>query len=378
MRIPAVLVFALAWVLLSGACAAPASAPAGGAPRPEPGQAQPAAAASAASAPAAAPGNPYLARPGEALTSVRVATCAVSGGFVHLYTALDNGIFERYGLTVEHVSVGGGVASLAAMSTNEIQFLYCAASSVMDGLATGFDVRLVAQPLIGLPYIFIARPEIRTIMDLKGKSVGVARPGELSDQLYRLVFARHGLVPNEDVQIRPIGGSQSERYRALLTDILQGIIITPPLDAQALKDGMHVIYELDDMNVPFLYSGLFANRAMLRDSPQTVQRIVAALAEALHFTEKNPEAARQSLRRVLSLDDSDALDSAYRAYAVKYINRRMAIPFDTVNAVIEDVRAQGTPVNVRGAEDVATNQFVEDLERTGFLQQLWGAELPPR
>src|SRR5687768_3854475 len=115
-------------------------------------------------------------------------------------------------------------------------------------------------------------------MDLKGKSVGVARPGELSDQLYRLVFARHGLVPNEDVQIRPIGGSQSERYRALLTDVLQGIIITPPLDAQALKDGMHVIYELDDMNVPFLYSGLFANRAMLRDSPQTVQRIVAALA----------------------------------------------------------------------------------------------------
>ncbi|MDF3036402.1 MAG: hypothetical protein K0S28_1676, partial [Paucimonas sp.] len=33
--------------------------------------------------------NPYLAKPGEKPLSMRVSTCAVSGGFVHLYTALD-------------------------------------------------------------------------------------------------------------------------------------------------------------------------------------------------------------------------------------------------------------------------------------------------
>jgi ABC-type nitrate/sulfonate/bicarbonate transport system substrate-binding protein len=322
--------------------------------------------------------NPYLLREGEAPVTVRVATCAVSGGFVHLYTGIDNGIFAKYGINVEHVNVSGSSVSLAAMSTNEIQFLYCAASSIIDGLAAGFDVRIVAQPLLGLPYIFIARPEIRTVTDLRGKAVGVARAGELSDQLYRLVFPRFGLVPNEDVQIRPIGGSQSERYRALLTDVLQGIIITPPLDAQALKDGMHIIYELDDLNVPFLYSALLANRVMLRESPQTVHRMVAALAEALRFTEQHPEAARASLRRVLQLEDSDALDSAYRAYAVKYINRRMAVPYDTLSALIEEARAEGTPVNVRGPDDIATNEFVKDLDRSGFLTQLWGAELPPR
>src|SRR5262249_33123209 len=107
-------------------------------------------------------------------------------------------------------------------------------------------------------------------------------------------------------------------------------------------------------------------------------RMVAALAEALHFTEKHPEAARASLRRVLQREDSDALDSAYRAYAVKYINRRMMVPYDTLRVLLEDARAQGTPVNVRGPDDVATNEFVDDLERSGFLAQLWGAELPPR
>jgi hypothetical protein len=41
--------------------------------------------------------NPYLAKPGERSTSIRIATCAVSGGFAHLYTALENNLFEKYG-----------------------------------------------------------------------------------------------------------------------------------------------------------------------------------------------------------------------------------------------------------------------------------------
>src|SRR5690349_3943380 len=47
--------------------------------------------------PAPAGANPYLAAPGETPIDLRVATCAVSGGFIHLYTAMDNGLFDKYG-----------------------------------------------------------------------------------------------------------------------------------------------------------------------------------------------------------------------------------------------------------------------------------------
>jgi hypothetical protein len=39
--------------------------------------------------------NPYLAKVGERSTSIRIATCAVSGGFVHLYAAIENNLFEK-------------------------------------------------------------------------------------------------------------------------------------------------------------------------------------------------------------------------------------------------------------------------------------------
>ena len=46
--------------------------------------------------------NPYLAKAGERPLHVRIATCAVSGGFAHLYTALENRLFDPYGFKLEH------------------------------------------------------------------------------------------------------------------------------------------------------------------------------------------------------------------------------------------------------------------------------------
>ena len=49
--------------------------------------------------------NPYLAKAGERPLHMRIATCAVSGGFAHLYTALENRLFDPYGFKLEHVMV---------------------------------------------------------------------------------------------------------------------------------------------------------------------------------------------------------------------------------------------------------------------------------
>ena len=69
--------------------------------------------------PALAHSNPYLPKPGEAPVTVYVSTCAVTGGFIHLYTALDQKIFEKYGINVKHVVIRGGTnVNLAALGTD--------------------------------------------------------------------------------------------------------------------------------------------------------------------------------------------------------------------------------------------------------------------
>ena len=68
---------------------------------------------------------------------MRVSTCAVSGGFIHLYTALDNGLFDKYGVKLENIFIRGSAQNLTALATDEVQFTYCASDAIIPGMAAG-------------------------------------------------------------------------------------------------------------------------------------------------------------------------------------------------------------------------------------------------
>lgn len=323
---------------------------------------------------APAPANPYLAKPGEAPVTVRVATCAVSGGFIHLYSALDNGLFDKYGIKVNPVYIRGSGISLAALSSDEVQFLYCAADATIPGMATGIDGKLIGAPLVGLPYVLLARKDVKRAEDLKGKAIGVTRPGDLSFRLSRAVLRRFNLT-EEDVKLRPIGGSQSERYNAMVQDLIQAIVVTPPLDVRGKRDGFNMIFHLNDLNLPFVYSSLHTNSKTLRERPGVAQRFVAAMAESIQFVEKNPDKGKAAVSKALKLKDPEALQSSYDAYAKLIINRRMTVPGSAVAEAVEIARKLDTNVRRRPTE-IFDNSFAEDLEKSGFLKEIWGGKVP--
>ena len=316
--------------------------------------------------------NPYLPKAGERSVKLRIATCAVSGGFVHLYSALDYGLFDKYGIKMEHIYIRGSGASLAALAADEIQFLYCAADATMPGLATGIDAKLVAAPLVKLPYVLVTRKEVHRLEDLKGKALGVTRPGDLSARLSRALLKKFNLT--DEVAIRPIGGSQNERFQAMAANIVQGIVVPPPLDVRAKNEGYNVIYRLIDLDLPFIYSSVHANLRTLREKPEMVQRIVAAFAEAIHFVEKNPDKAKASISKAMRVKDEEALRASYHVFAKEIVDRRMIVPRLAVAEGMELVRAAGSQVR-RKPEEIYDNSFVNNLDKSGFLKELWGNEL---
>jgi NitT/TauT family transport system substrate-binding protein len=316
--------------------------------------------------------NPYLPKPGEKTLSMRISTCAVSGGFAHLYTALDNGLFDKYGMKFENIFIRGSGPNLSALSGDEVQFTYCAADATIPGLAAGIDAKIIASPLVKLPYVLVTRKEIKGPEDLKGKTLGIARAGDLSDRLSRAVVKKMGLPP-ESVTIRPIGGSQGERYQAMAAGIVQGVIITPPLDVRAKNEGFNVIYRLIDLNLPFIYSSLHTSYRMLRERPEIVQRMVAAFAEIIYFVEKNPDKAKASIGKAMRTKDPQALQSAYDVYAREILDRTMFVPGKAVAEALDLARETGTPVR-RKPEEIYDNSFVNNLEKSGFLKELWGSE----
>jgi len=319
--------------------------------------------------------NPYLAKSGEPSVPIRVATCAISGGFMHLYAALDNRLFEKYGLRPEFLLVRGAGVSVAALTANELQFLYCTADAIIPSLAAGAEAKMIASPLVGLPWVIIARKDIKRVEELKGKIFIVTRPGGTPDTLIRILMKKLNLGA-DDLKIRHIGGAgQTEVYNALQQDLGHATMVTPPLDARAKRDGFNVIYHLDDLNLPAIYSSVFTNDRMLKERPAIVQKFIAAMAEAVHFVEKNPEKAKASVAKVLALKDPESAQSAYDAYAKQLINRRVTVPASRVSEAIENARHVGANVRRKPVETY-DNSFAENLDKSGFLKEIWGSEMP--
>jgi NitT/TauT family transport system substrate-binding protein len=318
--------------------------------------------------------NPYLAKPGENPVTVRAAACAISGGFIHLYSALDYGLFDKYGIKVEFVSIRGSGVALAALAADEIQFLYCAADATIPGMAAGTDAKLIGAPLVGLPWVMLTRKDIKRPEDLKGKSLAVTRPGDLTFRLARALLKKFNLTEDE-VKIRPVGGTgQVEPFNAMRAGLAEACLVTPPLDARGRREGFNLVYRLNDLSMPAVYSSLHTNAKSLRDRSIVGQKWVVALAEAISFVEKNPDKAKAAVSKQLRLTDPDALQSAYDAYARLLVNRRMVVPENTVAGVIDFAREQGTNVRKK-AQEILDNTYAENLEKSGFLRELWGADL---
>jgi NitT/TauT family transport system substrate-binding protein len=309
--------------------------------------------------------NPYLAKPGEALARTRIGTCAITGGFMHLYAALENRLFDKYGIDVEHIVVRGGSVALAALAADEIDFLYCNADANIGRIATGVDGKLIASPLIGLPYVVLARKDVKVPADLRGKSIGVTRPGDFTYKLAKEFLKKFGLSEKE-VTLNPVGGTPSERYTALTQNIFQATVIQPPLDARGKKDGFNVIYRLSDLGYPFIYSSLFTNSKTLRSRPGLVQKMVAALAEAVYFVERNPDRAMAAVGKTLRLNDADALQSAYESYAKTLINRRMIVPAKMVAETLDNARDEGIAIRRKPAWRLAA----QALGKGNLTQQM--------
>jgi ABC-type nitrate/sulfonate/bicarbonate transport system substrate-binding protein len=318
--------------------------------------------------------NPYLPKVGEAPIPARVGTCSITGGVIHFYTALFNGLFDKYGIKLEHVTLRGGVVSLAALSADEIQFIYCSADAMIPRMAAGADAKLIGSAIVGLPWVLMGRKDIKRPEDLKGKTIAVARPGGLTDQLAKSVMKKFNLT-TQDVKLLHIGGTgQVEPYNAMVQGLTQATLLTPPLDVRARRDGFVLIYKLSDLDVPSIYSSMFTNLKGLKDRPFLVQRFVAAMAEGIYFVEKNPDKGKAALSKILSVNDQEVLQSAYDAYAKSMVNRRLIVPVNAVTQAVEMAREEGTLIRKKPAE-IIDNSFAEQLDKSGFLKELWGKQL---
>jgi NitT/TauT family transport system substrate-binding protein len=249
-----------------------------------------------------------------AADKVRMSISAVDVSFLTAGVALKRGMFRDEGLDLELIRMNANV-SITALATGDIDYTMVFAS-VVRGALRGMPMRVVASFMDSSTHLLIARPEYKTIRDLKGKTLAVSNYGATSDVAARMMMKHGGVDPEKELKIIQLGGERG-RYAALKEGIVDVAVLSPPTDTDAQRNGFRVLsrfYEL--YKLPF--TGIGTNLKKLKEKPDEVKRMVRAMIKANRFVRSNREGTIQTMMDWIKVDRESAAatyDSTWKIFS---------------------------------------------------------------
>jgi len=249
-----------------------------------------------------------------AADKVRLSISAVDISFLTAGLASKRGFFRDEGLDVEIIRMNANV-SITALSTGDIYYTMIFAS-VVRGALRGMPMKVVSSYMDSSTHLLMARPEYKSLKDLKGKTLAVSTFGATSDVAARMMFKQGGVDPERELKIIPLGAERS-RYTALREGIVDVAVLSPPADSEATRLGFNVLSRFfEHFKLPF--TGLGVNTKKLKEKPDEVKRMIKAALRANRFVRQNREGTIQTLMDWVHVDRESAAatyDSTWRIFS---------------------------------------------------------------
>lgn len=226
--------------------------------------------------------------PGRAVEKVRIGTPSpASIAILQIKIAELKGFFRDEGIQVEIVQMRVPV-SMVALMTKEIDYA-TPTGTLLVSAVKALPLRVVMYFLLAPLHVLNAKPEIRTMAELKGKTVGIGGIGEATDPMLRAMLKRAKIDPEKEIKVLQVSGSGS-RFAALTAGLMDAAVLPPPYNLQAEAQGyrrLMSVAELPDILDGTVAlpppTGLGVNVEKLQSNPQQVKRVIRALLKSHNF-----------------------------------------------------------------------------------------------
>ena len=241
---------------------------------------------------------------GFAADRVRFAYPAKSLNYLPITIGRDKGIFQAEDIDLQMILVASTI-QVAALTTGDIDFSG-AQSQVMAGAARGLPVKVVGFLTIKPSFWLMAKPEIRSMADLKGKIIGITAIGSSTDTLARFLLTKNGLTPDREVAL--IGtGTTSNILTAMKAGTVDAGVLSPPFNAMATQMGYRTLAYFGDY-VEQSLSGVGTSDRMIRERPELVRRMLIAAIKSLRLIQQRPADSMQFISKEWSVDSASAAE----------------------------------------------------------------------
>lgn len=216
--------------------------------------------------------------------------------------AIRKGFYKEEGLETDKVQMQPAIG-VKALISGDIDYLMAWGSAVraaVTGVPIKAVVGLASRPL----HVLIARPDVKTPKDLKGKVIGVDSVAGTVDYLSRVAVRHFGMEPEKDVKIIVTGESPT-RLAALHAGSIDATPIDVAFAMKAEDEGFKRLLYLGDI-IELPLSGIAVMEKKIQTQREQIKKVIRATIRGTRFMKQNRAETIQMVSDYLRISPSQS------------------------------------------------------------------------
>jgi ABC-type nitrate/sulfonate/bicarbonate transport system substrate-binding protein len=307
----------------------------------------------------------FVAESLRAAENVRVAYPSMSASVVSIVIAEKEGYMKEEGLDLQLLSIRGEIAIRTALA-GEIDF-FTNAGSALAAAVRNVPVKILTVFQDKPSWDLIAEPGIKSIGQLRGKTIGVMSPEGSLAVVAREILRKNGMDPAKDVNLVTMGGDEV-RFPALQTKSIQATLFNSAMSIKAQKDGFTKLASAGDY-ANLIEGGLAAADVKVKQNPKKTFRFIRATLKGLDFFVSKREPAVKYMTEALKLKDPELVNAIYDIQS-KLVLRDGFTDDKALQLMIDDMKRTTKVQRDIKVSDVFDLTFVkkanEELKNSGW------------
>jgi ABC-type nitrate/sulfonate/bicarbonate transport system substrate-binding protein len=217
-----------------------------------------------------------------------------------LFFGKDKGFFSREGVDVDLVLMSPPTA-IAALVAGELDFSTTVGAGI-SATMRGLPIKRILYIQQYVTFALMAAPEIKSVRDLVGKSVGAVALTDATAIAAREIFKGNGIDPSA-VNFFYTQSTESSRT-ALTSKKLAAAMLPPPFAEETQVRGFNRLAEAKDYS-PLSGIGLLASADALKKNPAKGDSVIRAVLRTMGYM-RDPKNHGELIEYILKIHKIDA------------------------------------------------------------------------
>lgn len=268
------------------------------------------------------------------------------------YIGQRKNFFAQEGINLEMMLIDGGAANMViALNKGVVDITRTATPYLIQDVLKGSEGVAIAGETLTPIYSLIAKPEIKTFADLKGKVVGLSLAVDTISISTRKLMAKNG-VKESDFKVKELVGTPA-RAACLRKGECDAVPLGQPEDFVLVKQGYQRLGVSTDAVPNFLFTVSAVRKSWGEKNKEALVRYVRGLASSYRFM-RDPNQRDEVVRMAIEVTGS----------AEEIARQTLSLYFDPDRGVVP----KQAELDVKGL-----NQVIQFMAEAGELKP----PLPP-